>query len=86
MIAFAFLGIAFLIFAVFYAMFAKAGFMAFVKNPFLIGMVLFPFVPAYVFALMSKMRRSKAIKILKEAEASGEMNKKRTDLYSADKV
>jgi len=85
-VAYAFMGVAFLIFALFYSMFAKAGFLAFVKNPFLIGMILFPFVPAYAFAIMSKNRRSKAIKILSEGIEPGDMSKKRTDLYSSDKM
>lgn len=65
-----FLVVAFMIFAVFYNMFADGTVMSFLKNPFLIGMMLFPFVPAYAFALMSKRRRSKAVKILSEAEKS----------------
>ncbi len=86
LVAIFFLVVAFLVFAIFYNMFADGGIMVFLTNPFLIGMMLFPFVPAYAFAIMSKRRRSKAVAILSEGLQPGDMNKKRTDLYSSDKV
>jgi FtsH-binding integral membrane protein len=85
-VSYGFLCMAVVVFIFFYAMFAEQGFLNFIKNPFLIGMILFPFVPAYVFAFMSKRRRSKAVKILSEGLTPEELARKRSDLSSDDMV
>lgn len=86
-VAVGFLIVGVFIFAIFYQMFAAGSVVAFLTNPFLIGMILFPLLPAYAFALMSKIRRRKAAEVLKEgAVEAGDMDKQRTDLYSSNKL
>ncbi len=56
---------AFLISVLFYQVFAEGEPIQVVKNPILIAVLFFPFVPACFLAILSKRKRTQAIKLLK---------------------
>ena len=58
LVALAFAVFAVILFIVFYVRYADGDLMAFIRNPFLLLMMIFPFFPAYVFAWMAKRKRS----------------------------
>ena len=82
------MGVAFVIFFLLYGILAKGDFMIFLRQPVLIGIMILPFLPAYVFMIMSKLRKKKMLEALagKDYAQAGDMNKKRTDLYASKKA
>lgn len=76
-----------IVFIAFHKMFANGDVMVFLQKPMIIFIMLLPFLPSYLFAMMSKKRRRKANEILEHLEeVSGEMSRERTDLYKKEKL
>ena len=85
-ILFALVGIG--VFAMLYLRLSGSGqFLAAMMDPFLIGVVLFPFVPAFFLTMMGQMSEKKVVKIIEDAKAAEEAaNVQRTDLFSRDNL
>ena len=87
-ILFALIGIG--IFAFLYLKLSGDGkFLMAMMDPFMIGTVLFPFVPAFLLTMMGRMSEKRVMKVVqqaKEAEQEALDMSKRTDLFNRDNL
>ena len=82
--AFAFMAMGLIVLFIVFDVMAQGSPLVLLKNPIMLLILILPFAPAYIFALLHKKNRKKAVTVLDNA--AGDMNKKRTDLYSSDKM